>query len=73
MKKIFLILNIIGIIIIIHISFILPEEPFKIIHSLSIHSIDKPVWLCISIILSFLYTIILWLIYSIAFKINKRI
>ena len=68
MKKIFYLINIIGIIVIILLSLLLPNNPFKIVPTIFIHGIDKPLWLCYSITGIILYTTIIWIIYFIVSK-----
>ena len=64
MIKIFYILGIIGIVIILILSFIIPNDPFMIIPGFTSFSFDKPLWLCISISVSFFYLMILYYIYD---------
>lgn len=67
-KKIFNIIGIIGIIIICILSFIIPENPYIIIPAISVNGFDKPLWFCLIVIFSFLYSIILYFLYTIIRK-----
>lgn len=69
MKKIFIFLELIGILVIIILSFLLLKNPYEIIPAISITGFDKPLWLCVVIIFSFVYSIILMYIYE---TIKKR-
>lgn len=64
MIKIFYILGVIGVIIILILSFIIPNDPFMIIPGFTIFSFDKPLWFCILISVSFFYLMILYYIYD---------
>ena len=61
-RKVFILLEIIGIVIIIILSFIVPNNPFELIPSPSIMSFDKPLWLDIIIICTFIYLLLLYYI-----------
>lgn len=63
-KKIFNLLTITGLIIIIILSFIVPDNPQKIIPSYTFITIDRPLWLNLIICCSFTYIIILYSIYN---------
>lgn len=65
MKKIlFSIIAILGIIVIIILSFIIPNNPYQIIPAYTLITLDKPLWLDIVISCSFIYIIILYSIYK---------
>ena len=72
LKKVFIILAILGIIIISILSFVLPKDPFMIVPALSIVSFDKPLWLCYIIGISFVYLLILYSIYDFIKQKNVR-
>lgn len=59
LKKIFIILGIVGFITIGVLSFTLPKDPFIIIPSYTYMSFDKPLWLNIVIVGWFFYSIFL--------------
>ena len=65
MKKLFKIFFLIGILIILILSFVIPDNPFKIIPAISIGGIDRPLWLNILIFYGFIYSIILNVVYEI--------
>lgn len=69
MKKIFISFSIIGVFIILILSFIIPNNPFEMLPKIPESTFDKPVWLCILVIGSLIYLIILWSIYDF---INER-
>ena len=64
LKRRFQILAILGIIIISIVAFILPQNPYEIIPTLTIMSFDKPLWLCIIIGIGVPYLSILLFIYE---------
>lgn len=72
LKRPFIIANIIGIIIILILSFIIPKNPFENIPALTYRSFDKPLWSCYFISGSFIYTLLVWKIYDIFLPIYKR-
>ena len=67
MKKIFYALAVIGVMIITIIAFTVPKDPYAMIPSILF--IDKPIWFCITFFGSFLYLIVLGIIYN---KIEKK-
>ena len=67
-KKIFNIIVLLGLLIIISLSIIIPPNPNKIIKSYTYITIDMPLWIKLSIILSFLYTNIIYIIYDKIYK-----
>ena len=67
-KKIFNILSLLGYIIIIILSFILPNNPNEIIKSYTLITFDRPLWLNLIIIFTFFYSIILYQIYEKIYK-----
>lgn len=72
MKRTFIIINLIGIIIILSLSVILPKHPFEIIPAISYRSFDRPAWLNYFLAGSFIYTIIVWKLYDLFLPIYKR-
>lgn len=64
LKRIFIIIGIIGMIAISIMSFIIPNNPYEIIPALTIMSFDKPLWLCIIVGGGFIYLLILYSIYD---------
>lgn len=62
MKKLFCTLAIIGIFLITIMAFEIPKNPFEMVPSTL--SFDKPLWFCIAFFGSFLYIIILGIIYN---------
>ena len=67
-KSLFIILGIIGVFVISILSIILPTNPFEIIPSLTIFSVEKPLFISLIIAGSFIYLSILYFIYD---KINN--
>ena len=67
-KKIFNILSLIGLIIIIILSFIIPNNPFNIFSSYTFITFDRPLWLNCLIVYSFIYLLITYKIYNIIFN-----
>lgn len=63
-KLIFNTLAILGIIIIIFLSFIIPNNPYEVIPSYTFITVDRPLWLNIIITSIFIYIIILYSIYE---------
>lgn len=63
-KILFIALAIVGVAIIITLSFMLPSNPYEIIPSVSMMYGDMPLWLKCSIGFSFLYLLILFAIYD---------
>lgn len=53
-----------GIIIIFILSFIIPNNPYMIVPSMSLIGFDKPLWLVIFVFFSFLFSLILNCVYS---------
>lgn len=70
-KKIFNILSILGLIIIIILSFIIPSNPNQIIKSYTMITIDRPLWLNLIIIFTFFYLIILYHLYDKLFNLKS--
>lgn len=64
MKRLFIILSFIGIIVIGILSFVLPTNPYEIIPAMTVISFDKPLWLCILVGGGFIYLVIIWTIYD---------
>lgn len=63
-KNLFNILTILGLILILFLSFIIPNNPYEIVKSYTIMTIDRPLWFNILIISSFIYLIIICSIYE---------
>ena len=63
-QKIFKFLFVIGVIIILILSFVLPANPYKLVSSISTITFDRPLWLNIFLIVTFIYSIILIVIYD---------
>ena len=63
MKRKFIIIGLIGIIIICILSFIIPKNPYEMIPSFTYLSFDKPLWLCITLSGSFIYINLLYELY----------
>lgn len=63
-KILFIALTIVGVAIIITLSFMLPSNPYEIMPSVSMMYGDMPLWLIYSIGFSFLYLLILFAIYD---------
>ena len=63
-KILFIALAIVGVAIIITLSFMLPSNPYEIMPSVSMMYGDMPLWLIYSIEFSFLYLLILFAIYD---------
>ena len=64
MKRTFIILSVIGVVIISILSFTLPSDPYMDIPALTVVSFDKPLWFCIMVGGSFIYLLILYSIYD---------
>lgn len=64
MKRLFIMLSIVGMIIISVCAFTIPNNPNEIIPALSIMSFDKPLWLCIIVGIGFIFLLVLWTIYD---------
>ena len=64
-KIIFYIISLLGFITIIISSFVIPNNPFEIIPSYNLITIDRPLWLNIVISCSFFYILIINYIYDI--------
>ena len=69
MKPIFIIIGVIGILIILCLSFIIPNNPFEYIYIPSIVAFNKPLWLYAFGGISFIYLTILRIIYE---KLSQR-
>ena len=69
LKTIFQVLATIGVTIIFILAFTLPKNPYEIIPAISVMSFDKPLWLCIFIVGSSVYLLILYTIYD---NLSKR-
>lgn len=63
-KKIFLILAVVGEIVILILSLIIPADPYETIPALTPMSFDKPLWFCIFVFCSLLHLIGLSKIYE---------
>lgn len=63
MKRRFIIIGLIGIIIICILSFIIPKDPYEMVPSFTYLSFDKPLWLCITLSGSFIYMSLLYELY----------
>lgn len=61
---IFRLLAIVGVVFISVLSFVVPKDPFEIIPAMTVMSFDKPVWVCIMFGGSFIYLIVLYIIYD---------
>ena len=66
-KKIFNLLSLLGLLIIIILSFILPSNPLELIPSYTILTIDRPLFLNIIIVSTFFYSLILYKLYNVLF------
>ena len=64
MKKVFIILGIIGVIVISICAFTVPKDPYMILPAMTVYSFDKPLWFAIIISFSFIYIILLASIYD---------
>lgn len=69
LEKIFKILDIVGFIAICIMAFIIPNNPFEMIHTLTN---SYPYFLCIIVIGSLLYLLLLYVIYSLINKLYIR-
>lgn len=65
LKTIFQIMAIVGVIIFSILAFTLPQNPYEIIPAMTPMTFDKPLWLCYMVGGSFIYLIILYIIYDI--------
>ena len=63
-KNLFNILTILGLILILFLSFIIPNNPYEIVKSYTTRTLDRPLWFNILIISSFIYLIIICSIYE---------
>ena len=63
-KKLFIVLAFIGVIVISALGFIIPDNPYEIIPAMTTMSFDKPIWFCYMFGGSFVYLIILYSIYE---------
>lgn len=70
LKKIFVILAIVGMILIGVLAFAIPSNPNEIIPTMTITGFDKPLWFCIIFGFGFIYLMILWSIYD---KLKEKI
>ena len=68
LKNIFRALAFVGVLVISILSFVLPQDPYEIIPSISVMGFDKPLWLCYIVGGSLIYLLLLYFIYS---KIKK--
>lgn len=64
MKRLFIGLEVIGMVIISIMAFTVPENPYEIIPALSMMGFDRPLWLNTILGLGFLYSIALFSIYD---------
>lgn len=69
LKKITIILGIIGEIAICILSFTVPKDPYEIVPAASIMGFDKPLWFANIFLFSFLYLFVLYFIYD---KLEQR-
>lgn len=69
MKTIFQCLSVVGLIVIIFLTFLTTSDPFLVIPALSIFSFDKPIWFCIILSSGFIYLLLLWFLYD---KLKKK-
>lgn len=69
LKRLFIILAMVGMFIISIMAFTIPNDPYEIIPAMSVASFDKPLWFCIIIGYGFFYLMILWSIYD---KLEQR-
>lgn len=67
-RMLFVCLFIIGFIFVINLAVILPNNPFEIVPSLCIFTVDKPMWVNYLIILSSLYFVLVYKIYNSLFN-----
>lgn len=70
LKKIFVILAIVGMILIGVLAFAIPSNPNEIIPAMTITGFDKRLWFCIIFGFGFIYLMILWSIYD---KLKEKI
>ena len=63
-KKIFNILSLLGLIIIIVLAFIIPNNPNELIKSYTMITFDRPLWLNLIIFFNFFYSLILYHLYD---------
>ena len=63
-KKLFIVLAFIGVIVISVLGFIIPDNPYEIIPAMTMMSFDKPLWFCYMFGGSSIYLIILYSIYD---------
>lgn len=70
LKKILVILAIVGMILIGVLAFTIPSNPNEIIPAMAITGFDKPLWFCIIFGFGFIYLMILWSIYD---KLKEKI
>ena len=70
MKKKFIIIGLIGMVIICILSFIIPKNPYEIVPAITIFSFDKPLWLCITLVGNFIYISLLYELYILKTKDN---
>ena len=63
-KKLFIVLAFVGVIVISILGFIIPDNPYEIVPAMTMMSFDKPIWLCYVVVGSFFYLIALYYIYD---------
>ena len=63
-KKLFIVLAFVGVIVISILGFIIPDNPYEIIPAMTTMSFDKPIWFYYMVGGSFIYLIILYSIYD---------
>ena len=63
-KKLFIVLAFVGVIVISILGFIIPDNPYEIVPAMTMMSFDKPIWLCYVVGCSFIYLIALYYIYD---------
>ena len=69
MKIFFYTIGILGAVLILVLAFTVPDNPFEIVPSYTAFGFDKPIWLAIFIVGTFLYWFVLFVIYD---KISKK-
>ena len=69
MLRLFIRLEIAGMVLISIMAFTIPSNPFEIIPAIGIEGFDKPLWLNIIIGFGFIYSVVLLIIYD---RINRK-
>lgn len=65
MKRLFISLEVIGMVVILIMALTVPENPYEIVPALSYSTFDKPEWLRIFEVIGFLYSATLFSFYNI--------